>query len=83
MGNKRVKSWAQMLKPYNTKLICLGFALDGVVVWWAYMDGQLPPAVYGAITGLIKVANLGIHFVNKKISEEVDGGDSEADTEAS
>lgn len=83
MGNKRVKGWVQTLKPYNTRLIFLGFALDGVMVGWAYLDGQLPPALYGAITGLIKVANLGIHFVNKKISEETDGGDSEADTEAS
>lgn len=83
MSTKQAKGWVQRLKPYNTHLIFLGFALDGVVVWWAYLDGQLPPAMYGAITGLIKVANLGIHFVNKTISEETDGGDSEADTEAS
>lgn len=83
MGTKRVKSWAQMLKPYNTSLIFLGFGLDGLMVAWAYMDGQLPPALYGVLTGLIKAANLGIHFVNKTISEENDGGDSEADTEAS
>lgn len=83
MGTKRVKSWAQMLKPYNTNLIFLGFGLDGLMVAWAYMDGQLPPALYGVLTGLIKAANLGIHFVNKTISEENDGGDSEADTEAS
>ncbi|MCK2122139.1 hypothetical protein [Pseudomonas sp. PNPG3] len=83
MGAKQVKSWAQTLKPYNTWLIFLGFGLDGLVVAWAYMDGQLPPALYGAITGLLKAANLGIHFINKKVSEEVEGGDKEANPEGS
>lgn len=83
MGTKRVKGWAQTLKPYNTQLIVMGIVLDGVMVGWAYMAGQLPPALYGVVTGLLKAANLGIHFVNKKISEETDSADSEADTEAS
>ena len=83
MGAKQVKSWAQRLKPYNTWLIFLGFGLDGLVVAWAYMDGQLPPALYGAITGALKAANLGIHFINKKGSEEVEDGEQEADTAGS
>ncbi|QSL90454.1 hypothetical protein [Pseudomonas atacamensis] len=83
VGGKKVKSWVQWLKPYNTHLIALGFVLDGVAVAWVYFETlPIPPWMYGVATGLLKIANLGIHFINKKLIEE-GGDDSQADAAAS
>lgn len=83
MGGKKVKGWVQRLKPYNMHLIALGFVLDGVAVAWVYFETlPIPPWVYGVATGVLKIANLGIHFINKTLIEE-GGDDDQADTAAS
>ena len=83
VGAKKVKSWVQRLKPYNMQLIALGILLDGVAVAWVYFE-TLPihPLVYGAVSGILKMANLAIHFVNSKLIRE-DGDDDQADAAAS
>lgn len=80
MSANRVHSWLRRLKPYNTRLIVVGFALDALVVAWAYMDNQFPPLIYAALTFVLKLTNLAVHFINKKLTEVAIG--DETDTAA-
>lgn len=59
----------QKLKPHNTKIIAVGLLLDSVVGIMALYadDPPFDPIIYGAISALVKAANLGLHFLSKTI----------------
>lgn len=59
----------QKLKPHNTKIIAAGLLLDSVVGIMALYadDPPFDPIIYGAISALVKAANLGLHFLSKTI----------------
>lgn len=70
-----MKRCARGAKPYNTALIVTGILLDGVVVAWACLDGQglVDPAIYGAVSAVLKALNVAIHFLSKTTGDNDDG----------
>lgn len=73
-----VKRCARGAKPFNTALIAAGIVLDGVVIAWACLDGQglVDPAVYAAVSTVLKSLNVAIHFLSKTTGSAEDGQDS-------
>ena len=70
-----VKRCARGAKPFNTALIATGIVLDGVVIAWACLDGQgiVDPAIYGAVSAVLKAVNVAIHFLSKTTGSTSDG----------
>jgi hypothetical protein len=66
----------QKLKPHNTKIIAAGLLLDAAVgILTLYADNPpFDPIVYGAISAVVKAANLGLHYLSKTIQ----GDDTDA-----
>lgn len=73
-----IKRCARGAKPFNTALIATGIVLDGVVIAWACLDGQglVDPAIYGAVSAVLKALNVAIHFLSKTTGSADDGEDS-------
>lgn len=74
-----VKRAVRRAKPYNNRLILLGFVADGLVASWACLDnaGLINPAIWGAVSALLKTANVAIHFM--KTQGSADDGDQSDD----
>jgi hypothetical protein len=70
-----VKRCARSAKPYNTRLIALGLVADGLAVAWACLDGAgvINPAIYAAVSVLLKTANMAIHVLSKQPGSADDG----------
>lgn len=74
-----VKRCARGAKPFNTALIAAGIVVDGVVIAWACLDGQglVDPAIYAAVSTVLKAVNVAIHFLSKTTRSADDGEDSD------
>jgi hypothetical protein len=53
--------------------------IDGLVGAWASLDGAglINPAIYGAVSILLKTANLAIHFTSNAQGSAGDGDQSD------
>jgi len=74
-----VKRCARGARPFNVTLVAAGIVLDGVVIAWACLDGQglVDPAIYGAVSAVLKSLNVAIHFLSKTTGSADDGQDSD------
>lgn len=66
----------QKLKPHNTEIIAVGLVLDALVGVMALYSDNPPfdPIIYGAISAVVKLANVGLHYLSKTIQ----GDDADA-----
>lgn len=69
------KRCARSAKPYNNRMFLAVLVVDGLVAAWASLDGAglINPAIYGAISILLKTANVAIHFTSKAQGSADDG----------
>lgn len=66
---------ARTAKPFNVAMIALGIVLDGLVVGWSLLEGQdvFDPAVYAAVSVVLKAVNTAIHFLSRTTGSNEDG----------
>lgn len=66
----------QKLKPHNKTILAVSLLLDALVTVMALYSDNPPfnPLIYGAISAIVKGANLGLHYLKKIQLEDDDAG---------
>ena len=62
----------QKLKPHNKEIFAVCLLLDSLVTIMTLYSDHPPfdPVIYGALSALVKGANIGLHYLSKAIQEE-------------
>jgi hypothetical protein len=62
----------QKLKPHNKLIFAVCVVFDSLVTIMTLYSDHPPfnPVIYGAISALVKGANIGLHYLSKAIQEE-------------
>jgi len=62
----------QKFKPHNKQIFAVCLLLDSLVTIMTLYSDHPPfnPVIYGALSALVKGANIGLHYLSKAIQEE-------------